>query len=154
MSFLAPFVLIVCFILRVIIEEKMLLLSFLVILIIFFIVYFYYQISNFFTFVSVDINQLKVYQLLKFRIKTFQLEEISGYSLSEMYFGNAPSLFKSKSFVIYPKKTKPFEVIQLFNLNFNNVLSEIKRNNITKFGFEPYVTGWFIRKYKFGYLIK
>ena len=126
----------------------------LIAIVISFTVYFYSQLSNFFTFISINNSKIKVYQLLKFKIYTFEIDEINGYSLSEFYFGTYPHFLKSKSFVIYSKKCKPVEIIKMFNLNYLEVLSEIKKMNITKFGFEPYSPSLLFRKYKYGYLVK
>lgn len=149
-----PFPVITYFLVRIILNEGIYVMFIFVSLLITFTIYFYTQLSNFLTFISINNSKIKIYQLLKFKIHIFEIDEISGYSLSEFYFGRNPSFFTSKSFVIYSKKNKPLEIIKMFNLNYLEVLSEIKKKNIIKFGFEPYVTSLLYRKYKYGYLIR
>lgn len=114
----------------------------------------YFQISNFFSFISINSSHIKILQPLKLKYLKIKLDEIGGYSLSEFYIGSNPSLLKSKSFIIYPKTSKPIEIIKMFNINFTNILFLIKKSEIVKFGSEPYVTGFILRKYKYNYLIK
>lgn len=76
-----------------------------------------------------------------------KLNEIEGYSQSEVYFGRY--LWKSKSIVIYFKNGLKSEFVSVFVANISGLEKELKRNRIKSFGFEDYQTGWFYRKYKF-----
>jgi len=108
---------------------------------------YYYQLANHFTFISIDIDEIKIYQLLKFKIEKIRLKEFSGYSLSEVTFGK--NLYSSKSLILYTKTNRAIEIIKLFNLNFNNVLKSLNEFGIVKLGKEPYQTGILLRKYKY-----
>ncbi|KGO85650.1 hypothetical protein [Flavobacterium suncheonense] len=113
--------------------------------------YFYYQVSNQFTFAKLDSDGIKIFQLLKLKIKNLSFENIKGYSNSEVSYGRVPLNYTSKTIIIYLKNNeeRPFELIKLFNFNFKNFTSEIKKTNIIYLGKEPYQPGIYKRKYKF-----
>ncbi|WP_264550164.1 hypothetical protein [Flavobacterium sp. N2820] len=108
----------------------------------------YYKLSNEFTFAILNSEKIKIFQLLKFKILTLKYNEIKGYSNSEIYYGRVPLHFVSKSIIIYSEKNQ-FELIKLFNFNFEIFKNEMKKLKITYFGKEPYQTGIFKRKYKY-----
>jgi|688.fasta_scaffold331597_2 hypothetical protein len=116
----------------------------------------YVHCSNYFTLLLINNNQITIYQWLKLKVIELKFEEVSGYSLSEVSFGEVTLSFKSKSFVIYSKYENPIEIIKGFNLNYDMVLQNIKNSKIVKFGFEPYQTNKYfrIRKFKYDYLVK
>jgi hypothetical protein len=78
----------------------------------------------------------------------FMLNEIEGYSKSEVYFGR--HMWKSKSIVIYFKNGMKSEIVNVFVTKLTELEKELKINRIKSFGFESYQTGWFYREYKFG----
>ena len=108
---------------------------------------FYYQFSNQLTYIVINESVIKVYKPLRFQKYYLKIEEIRGYSVSEVCHGR--NLYSSKSFVIYSNSTKEIEIIDLFNLNFDESISLLKKYRITKLGKEPYITGFCKRKYKF-----
>ncbi|MES2543771.1 MAG: hypothetical protein V4548_02720 [Bacteroidota bacterium] len=107
---------------------------------------FYRQLANHLTYITINNDGIKIYQLLKFKIEILNFKEVSGYSISEVIYGRR--LYSSESFIIYTKK-RPFEIIKLFNLNFNNALKSLEEFDIVKFKKEPYQTGILSRKYKY-----
>jgi len=109
---------------------------------------FYHKLSNEFTYAVLNSEKVKIFQLLKFKIISFNYNEIKGYSNSEIYYGRVPLYFRSKSIIIYSEKNQ-FELIKLFNFNFETFSKEIKKSKITYFGKEAYQTGIFKRKYKY-----
>lgn len=112
--------------------------------------YFYYQISNHFTFAKINSSGIVIFQLLKVKIMKFNFEEINGYSKSEISYGRVPLNYTSKSIIIYTKRNNQFELIKIFNLNFENFAKEIKKQEIKYFGKEQHQTEKiYKRKYKY-----
>jgi len=112
--------------------------------------YYYYQLSNNFTFAKINSNGIVLYQLLKLKIKKLSFEEISGYSKSIISYGRVPLNFTSKSIIIYSKRNEQFELIKIFNLNFENFEKEFRKTEIKYFGKEAYQTEKiYKRKYKY-----
>jgi len=77
----------------------------------------YFQMSNFFSFISINSSHIKIFQPLKLKYLKIKLDEIGGYSLSEFYIGSNPSLLKSKSFIItsYFSSGKDFASLYIIN---------------------------------------
>jgi hypothetical protein len=112
--------------------------------------YFYYQLSNQFTFAKISSSEIVIFQLMKLKIKTLRFEEINGYSKSKISYGKIPLNYNSKSIVIYSKNDNQFELIKIFNLNFEIFEDKLKQTKIKYFGNEQYQTKKiFKRKYKF-----
>lgn len=112
--------------------------------------YFYYQLSNQFTFAKINSNGLVVFQLLKLKISKLNFEEINGYSKSEISYGRVPLNYCSKSIIIYSKNNNQFELIKIFNLNFENFEKELKKVEIKYLGKEQYqIEKIYKRKYKY-----
>lgn len=108
---------------------------------------FYYQFSNQFTILFVNESKVEIYKPLRFQRFCIKNEDIRGFSTSEIWYGKY--LYSSKSFVIYTKSLEEIEIINIVNLNFDKVLSLLKKYKIKNLGKEPYQTGFFKRKYKF-----
>lgn len=108
---------------------------------------FYYQFSNQFTVIFVNESKVEIYKPLRFQRFCIKNEDIRGFSISEIWYGRY--LYSSKSFVIYTNSVEKFEIINIVNLNFDKVLSLLKKYKIKNLGKEPYQTGFFNRKYKF-----
>jgi hypothetical protein len=85
--------------------------------------------------------------LNKLKTTKANLDEILGYSKSEVFFGKYS--WKSKSVVIYFKSGKTSEILSSFVSGVEDLEKELKRNKVKYFGFEHYDTGWFFRQYKF-----
>jgi hypothetical protein len=112
-------------------------------------VYFYYQLSNHFTFARLNTNDISFYQVMKFKFVNIRLKDIKGYSNSEISYGRIPLNYTTKSIVIYIKDGDQFELIKLFNYNFDNFTKELKDNKIKYLGKEQYQSGIYKRKYKY-----
>jgi hypothetical protein len=112
-------------------------------------VYFYYQLSNHFTFARLNTDDILFYQVMKFKFVNIRLKDIKGYSNSEISYGRIPFNYTTKSIVIYIKDGNKFELIKLFNYNFDNFKKELKDNKIKYLGKEQYQSGIFKRKYKY-----
>jgi hypothetical protein len=112
-------------------------------------VYFYNQLSNHFTFARLNTDDISFYQIMKFKILNISLKEIKGYSNSEISYGRIPINYTTKSIVIYTKDGNQFELIKLFNYNFDNFTKELKDNKIKYLGKEHYQSGIYKRKYKY-----
>ncbi len=108
---------------------------------------FYYQFSNQFIIVFVNDSKVEVYKPLRFQRFRLKNEDIRGFSTSEIWYGRY--LYSSKSFVIYTNSGEKFEIINIVNLNFDKILSSLKKLKIKNLGKEPYQTGFYKRKYKF-----
>jgi hypothetical protein len=113
-------------------------------------IYFYYQIANQFTFAKIDSDEIIIYQLLKFNIRKLKFTEIYGYSNSEISYGRVPLNFCSKSLVIYATDNNQFEIIKLYNINFDYFKMALKEKEIEYLGKEQYeFEKIYKRKYKF-----
>lgn len=112
----------------------------------------YSQHSSQCSFVAVMEKGLKIRQPLKFRVILLSWEDIHGYSTSVIRYGTAlsswPSPSQSKSVVIYPKKSPPIELLELYNFNLNKTFGSF-RSRMKSLGGEPYDMGFFKRKYRF-----
>jgi len=113
----------------------------------FFLIFFYNQLSNQITYITISEREIEVYKPLKFLKISLEWKNIKGYSVSEFCYGR--NLYSSKSLIIYPKTESEIEIINLFNLNFEQTFESLKKHNIAKLGNEPYQTGLWKRKYKF-----
>lgn len=106
-----------------------------------------YFLSFYFKFIVINDNEISIFELNKLKMTKSILNEIEGYSKSEVYFGR--HLWKSKSIVIYFKNGIKSEIVNVFVSNLTDLEKELKKNRIKNFGFESYKTGWFFREYKF-----
>jgi len=110
--------------------------------------FFYYnQLSNQFSFAKIKLSEINILQPLKFKIVRLKKEEIIGYSTSKVYFGR--NLFYLKTFIIYTDTKEIFEIIKIYNFNFDNLVELLKKSNIKSLGKEPYQTAIYKRKYKY-----
>ena len=112
-----------------------------------FLIFFYIQLSNQITYIIINEREIEVFKPLKFQKITLEWKNIKGYSVSEFWYGR--NLYSSKSFIIYPKTESEIEIINLFNLKFEQTFESLKKHKIVKLGNEPYQTGLWKRKYKF-----
>lgn len=113
-------------------------------------VYFYYQLANQFTFVTINSSEIMIFQLLKLKIVKLTFSEIYGYSKSEISYGKVPLNYCSKSLILYSAANTQFEIIKIFNLNFENFERAIKKTEITYLGKEQYeFEKIYKRKYKY-----
>lgn len=94
----------------------------------------YWQLSEFFTSISFLNSEIIIYQPLKFRLVKFSKDSIKGFSTSKMYFGRG-NLYLSESFIFYSHKTA-YEIIKLYNFNFEFVLNSFKTSEIPFLGNE------------------
>lgn len=92
-------------------------------------------------------EDLSVFELNKVKVTRLKMNDIKGYSKSEVYFGKY--LWKSKSIIVYFKNGKKVEFVNAFVMKLNGLEEELKTNRIKYFGFESYQTGLFYREYKF-----
>ena len=109
--------------------------------------FFYSQISNQLTYIKINNSGIVIYRPLRLKKFIFDWKEIRGFSISEFWYGK--KLYSSKSLIIYSKTENPIEIINLFNLNFDQVFLSLKKNKVTKLGNETYQTGIWKRKYRF-----
>jgi hypothetical protein len=107
-----------------------------------------YFLSFYFKFLVISDKEISIFELNKLKMTNFMLNDIEGYSKSEVYFGK--HMWKSKSIVIYFKNGVKSEIVNVFVTNLTDLEKELKKNRIKNFGFESYQTGWFYREYKFG----
>uniref|UniRef100_UPI0023F3428F hypothetical protein n=1 Tax=Flavobacterium filum TaxID=370974 RepID=UPI0023F3428F len=106
-----------------------------------------YFFCFYFKYVSLNENEISIFELNKLKTTKVNINHISGYSKSEVYFGK--HAWKSKSIVIYFKSGKTSEILSSFVSRIDDFEKELKRNKVKYFGFENYNTGWFFRQYKF-----
>lgn len=106
-----------------------------------------YFLSFYFKFLIIYDTEISIFELNKLKMTNYMLNEIEGYSKSEVYFGR--HMWKSKSIVIYFKNGMKSEIVNVFVTNLTDLEKELKKNKIKNFGFESYKTGWFYREYKF-----
>ena len=112
--------------------------------------YFYYQLANHFTLAKINSSEIIIFQLLKLKIKKLKFSEIYGYSKSEVSYGRVPLNYCSKSLIIYSAENNQFEIIKIFNLNFENFETALKKTKITYLGKEQYeIERIYKRKYKY-----
>lgn len=112
--------------------------------------YLYYQLANHFTFAKINSSEITLFQLLKLKILKLKFSEIYGYSKSEISYGRVPLNYCSKSLIIYSIKNNPFEIIKLFNVNFENFETALKKTEITYLGKEQYeFEKMYKRKFKY-----
>lgn len=116
-----------------------------------FIGYFIFHLGYFFCFyfkyVSLTEKEISIFELNKLKTTKANLDEILGYSKSEVFFGKYS--WKSKSVVIYFKSEKTSEILSSFVSGVEDLEKELKRRKVKYLGFEDYNTGWFFREYKF-----
>lgn len=111
---------------------------------------FYYQISNQFTFVKINSSEIVIFQLLKLKIEKLKFDEIYGYSKSEMSYGKVPLNYCSKSLILYSKENNQYEIIKIYNFNFDTFEKELKKMQLKYLGKEQYQSkGFYKRKYKY-----
>lgn len=92
-------------------------------------------------------KKISIFELNKLKATKFNLDEILGFSKSEVYFGRYA--WKSKSIVIYFKSGKTSEILSSFVSGIDDLEKELKSRKVKYLGFEDYKTGWFFREYKF-----
>lgn len=102
---------------------------------------FYYK------FIIIQNDIVSIFELKKLKISNVTINEIYGFSKSEVYFGK--QAWKSKSIVIYYKNGNKSEIVKSFVFNIDKLEVELKQRKVKYLGFENYQTGWFFRKYKF-----
>jgi hypothetical protein len=113
-------------------------------------IYFYYQLANQFTFAKIGSGEIIIFLLLKVKIRKLKFTEIYGYSKSEISYGRVPLNYCSKSLIIYTAENNQFEIIKIFNLNFDNFEKALKKTEITYLGKEQYeFEKIYKRKYKY-----
>lgn len=103
------------------------------------------------SFISVMEEGLKITQPMKFRVVRLRWEDIHGYSTSIVRYGKGvggTASHQSKTVIIYPKKSPPIELLQLYNPKLNKTFGSF-RSRIKSLGGEPYDMGFFKRKYRF-----
>jgi hypothetical protein len=113
----------------------------------FFTFQFGYVFCFYFKRVSLIDNKISIFELNKLKIAKFNVDEILGFSKSEVYFGRYA--WKSKSLVIYFKSGKTSEILSSFVSGVDVLEKELKNRKVKYLGFEDYNTGWFFREYKF-----
>ena len=117
----------------------------------FFIGYIIFHLGYFFCFyfkyISLTENEISIFELNKLKTTRYNLDEISGYSKSEVYFGK--HTWKCKSIVFYFKSGKTSEILSSFVSGVDDLEKELKSRKVKYLGFEHYNTGWFFRQYKF-----
>ncbi|WP_333694441.1 hypothetical protein [Flavobacterium sp.] len=106
-----------------------------------------YFFCFYFKYASLNENVLSIFELNKLKTTKVNLDQISGYSKSEVYFGRYT--WKSKSIVIYFKLGKTSEILSSFVSGVDDLEKELKKRKVKYLGFEHYNTGWFFREYKF-----
>lgn len=113
--------------------------------------YFIFHLGYFFCFyfkyVSLTEKEISIFEVNKLKTTKANLDEILGYSKSEVFFGKYS--WKSKSIVIYFKSGKTSEILSSFVSGIEDLEKELKRRKVKYLGFEDYNTGWFFREYKF-----
>lgn len=106
-----------------------------------------YFFCFYFKYISLTENEISIFELNKLKIAKFNVDEILGFSKSEVYFGKYA--WKSKSLVIYFKSGKTSEILSSFVSGVDDLEKELKSRKVKYLGFEYYKTGWFFREYKF-----
>lgn len=123
---------------------------FLLLFVTFIFLYFYYQLANNFTFAKINSREIIIFQLLKLKVEKLKFVEIYGYSKSEISYGRIPLNYCSKSIIVYSEENNQFEIIKIFNLNFENFERELQKTEIKYLGKEQYeMEKIYKRKYKY-----
>jgi hypothetical protein len=81
---------------------------------------------------------LKIIYPFKFKTISLKWNEIKGYSKSDYWYGGRPG-FNSKSIVIYSKSRHIFEIIKVYNLDFQNFQTKIRQFDVVCFGSEKFI---------------
>ena len=113
----------------------------------FFTLQFGYVFCFYFKWISLIDNKISIFELNKLKTTKANLDEISGYSKSEVYFGKYA--WKSKSIVIYFNSGKTLEILNCFVSGIDDLEKELKTRKVKYLGFEDYKTRRFFREYKF-----
>jgi hypothetical protein len=87
---------------------------------------------------------MKIFQPLKFRTKIIEEKAIKGFTTSKLPF----RFYSLKSFIIYTD-TSAYEILKVYNLNFEVTLDALQKSEITYLGDEEFVKGFWKRKFKF-----
>lgn len=99
----------------------------------------FYAVSNRMNYAVANKRGLKIIFPMKFKSVFLEWTEIRGYSKSDYYYGGKPS-FKSKSIVIYARSQEIYEIIKLYNFDFQNFQTNLRKFNIICFGHEGFTT--------------
>lgn len=98
-----------------------------------------YIVSNRMNYAVATVNGLKIIFPMKLKSVFLQWTDIKGYSKSDYFYGGKPA-FKSKSIVIYTRSKRIYEIIKLYNFDFQNFQTNLRKFNIICFGHEVFNT--------------
>ena len=90
-------------------------------------------------------NSIEVNRFLGYKRRTYDSEEVLGYSNSEVEIGR--SRIKSKSIILYTKDDNAYELIKYNYRNFKQIESGLMK--YPNLGYEPYKTGLYFREYRY-----
>lgn len=82
---------------------------------------------------------LKIIFPLKFKSIFLTWDDIKGYSRSDYYYGGRIGL-KSKSLVIYTRSNIKYELIKLYNRDFQSFQGQLRKFTVICFGHEGFTT--------------
>ena len=107
---------------------------------------------NIVNFVTINKFGIKIRSPFKFENLDFDWGEIKGYSKTtyEYLGGRFPK--SCKSVIIYTKSNLTFEIIEIYNSNFQEFQKNIKNFNVECFGIEKYERGRFGKRKKYNFL--
>jgi hypothetical protein len=101
--------------------------------------------------ITIDNKSISRYRPLIMTGNTIEIDNIRGFSISYIKFGNfwGLSLFTCSSLIIYPIGSNPIEIIGFNYWRFKQIKDKLIALNIHYLGHEDYKTGLFFRKYKY-----
>jgi hypothetical protein len=89
--------------------------------------------------VEADYMGVRIHYPFKFKTVDLNWKEIKGYSKSDFYYGYKPS-FKTQSLLFYSREKGIFEVIKMYNRDFIDFQTKLRKFDIICFGKEGFRT--------------
>jgi len=113
-------------------------------------IYQFYIVSYRTSYVIFHENGIALIKPLRAKVKFYTWQEIKGFSTSQICYNlRSEPVWCSDSVVIYTNDKEVFEIIKVYNFRFNIVEKKLKEYNVNYLGFEPFKSGFIVRKYKF-----
>lgn len=99
----------------------------------------FYTVSNRLNYAVATENGLRIIFPMKLKSVFLEWKDLKGYSKSDYFYGGR-SAFKSQSIVIYTRTNRIYEIIKLYNFDFLNFQTNLRKFNIVCFGHEGFNT--------------
>lgn len=106
---------------------------------------------NIVNFVTINKLGIKIRRPFKFKNLNFDWSKIKGYSKTNYEYIGGRFPKSCKSIIIYTKSNLTFEIVEIYNSNFQEFQNNMNNFNVICFGTEKYERGRFgkRKKYKF-----